>query len=236
MHKSMFNIFYMTDSNIDKKMKGFPGVKTMKIKEHRAIFLPAKFLLTFFLITGFILCLFSQNKLYGEGSSGYNYYGSAPEYVTKAPFILPLDGETVLGFRKDYFYNEKNTSRKHTGIDIKGEFNQDVFSSGDGTISYIGFSPTGGRTIVIRHNEKIRTTYLNLLSIFVSCGDYVHQGDVIGSIGGNNDPSYLVESHLHFGVIYNGFYLDPEDLLKISSKNITSFVSLEYMENDFSLK
>jgi len=107
---------------------------------------------------------------------------------------------------------------------------------GEKRLSYIGFSPTGGRTIVIRHNEKIRTTYLNLLSIFVSCGDYVHQGDVIGSIGGNNDPSYLAESHLHFGVIYKGFYLDPEDLLKISYKNITSFVSLEYIENDFSLK
>ena len=226
----------MTDSNIDKKMKAYPNIITIKIKEQRAIFLPAKFLLTFFLITGFIFSLFPQNKLYGEESGEYSYYGSTPEYGTKAPFIFPLDGEIVLGFREDYFYNEKNTSRKHTGVDIKGDFNQNVFSSGDGTVSYIGFSPTGGRTIVIKHNEKIRTTYLNLLNIFVSCRDYVHQGDVIGTIGGNNDPSYLAESHLHFGIIYNEFYLDPEDVLKISYKNISSYISLEYIENDFFLK
>ena len=226
----------MNDSAVDKKIKTFPENKTIKIKEQGSIFLSAKFLLAIFLITGFIFFLLPQNKLYGQESSDHNYYGSTPGYITKAPFILPLDGETVLGFREEYLYNEKNTSRNHTGIDIRGEFNQSVFSSGDGTISYIGFSPTGGRTIVIKHNEKIRTTYLNLLSIFVSCGDYVHQGDVIGTIGGNDDPSYLGESHLHFGVIYNGLYLDPEDILKISYKNISSYVSLEYVENDFFLK
>jgi murein DD-endopeptidase MepM/ murein hydrolase activator NlpD len=224
----------MTDSNIYRRIKFYYSNKTEKII--RYISLPVKILLIFFLILCFTFCFFSKNKLFGEGNSDYNYDRSDPEYVTKAPFVLPLEGEIVLGFRKEYIYNEKNTFRKHTGIDIKGEFNQDVFSSGNGKVSFIGFSPTGGRTIVIRHNEKIRTTYLNLLSIFVSCGDYVHQGDVIGTIGTNDDPSYLTESHLHFGVIYNGFYLDPEDLLKISYKNITGFISLEYFEKDFYLK
>ena len=225
----------MTNFNIYKNIKTCPDIKTAKIKTQGFISLTALFLLIFFISSVLIFSFYSQNKLYGEESRNLDSYTAADKYVTKTPFIFPLVGEIVLSFREDYFYTEKDISRKHTGIDIKGEFNQNVFSSGDGIVSYIGFSPTGGRTIVIRHNEKIRTTYLNLLSIFVSCGDHIHQGDIIGTIGGNDDPSSLVESHLHFGVIYNGFYLDPEDVFKISYKNITSYISLEYMENDFYL-
>jgi len=226
----------MSNFNIYKNIKACPGNKTVNKKIYRFMFLPVLLLLILFISTGLFFSFYSQNKLYAEGSKDYNYYQTGVESAAKTPFIFPLDGEIVLAFREDYFYNEKNIARKHTGIDIKGEFNQNVFSSGNGIVSYIGFSPTGGRTIVIRHNEKIRTTYLNLLNIFVSSGDYVHQGDIIGTIGGNDDPSSLAESHLHFGVIYNGFYLDPEDVLRISYKNITSYISIEYMENDFYLK
>ncbi len=204
----------------------------MNIKIYRFIF-PVLSVLIIFTST-VLLC--SQGKLYAENSRDDDYGNNlSAETGTKKPFIFPIDGEIILGFRKNYFYDEKKISRKHTGIDIRGGFNQNAFSSGNGIVSYIGFSPTGGRTIVIRHNEKIRTTYLNLLNIFVSCGDYVHQGDIIGTIGGNDDPS-SEDSHLHFGVIYDGFYLDPEDVLKISYKNITGYISLEYLENDFYLK
>ena len=226
----------MSNFNIYKNIKACPGNKTVNKKTYRFMFLPVLLLLVLFISTGLFFSFYSQNKLYAEGSKDYGYYKTGVESAAKTPFIFPLDGEIVLGFREDYFYNEKNIARKHTGIDIKGEFNQNVFSSGNGIVSYIGFSPTGGRTIVIKHNEKIRTTYLNLLNIFVSSGDYVNQGDIIATIGGNDDPSSLAESHLHFGVIYNGFYLDPEDVLGISYKNITSYISIEYMENDFNLK
>lgn len=225
----------MNNNSIDKNIKSTPGSKTVSLKIYRYIFSVLS-LLIIFISTVLFFFFYSQNRLYAENSGNNDYDNNPPvETGTKKPFILPLNGEIILAFRKNYFYDEKEVSRKHTGIDIKGGFNQNVFSSGTGIVSYIGFSPTGGRTIVIRHNEKIRTTYLNLLNIFVSCGDYVHQGDIIGTIGGNDDPS-SENSHLHFGVIYDGFYLDPEDLLKISYKNITGYISIEYLENDFYLK
>jgi len=222
--------------NICKIKKTCPCIKKAAAKRSRLLFLFCLFLLIFFSNTGFLIFFPFQDKIYGEENSQISNYHNNSQDITKVPFILPLDGETVLEFREDYFYNEKNSSRKHTGIDIKGDFNQNIFSSGDGVVSYIGFSPTGGRTIVVRHNENIRTTYLNLLSIFVSNGDYVNQGEVIGTIGGNDDPSYLDESHLHFGIIYNGLYLDPQDVLNIGYKNITSFVSIKYLKNDFYLE
>lgn len=153
-----------------------------------------------------------------------------PDYRT--PFITPLKGEIIVGFRQIYWSEEKGKHYKHTGIDIEGKYGQKVAAAGSGVVSYIGFSPIGGRTLVIKHNQKIRTTYLNLMNIYVSTGTYIKQGEIIASIGADDDPSSS-GCHLHFGVIYNNKYLDPEDLLNIDYRNISKFIYLKYLPSDF---
>ena len=160
----------------------------------------------------------------------FSYPYSPSEY--KKPFIYPLQGEILIEFREEYFDIEKSAYRRHTGIDISGSPGERVMAAGNGTVSYTGFSPIGGRTVVIRHNTMIRTTYLNLQSIFVSKGDSVRQGDIIASIGALDDPS-CGEYHLHFGIIYNNAYLDPVQLLDIDYYSISRSLKLEYMQRDF---
>ncbi|MBM3701744.1 MAG: M23 family metallopeptidase [Actinobacteria bacterium] len=152
----------------------------------------------------------------------------------KSPFIIPIEGEIITGFRQSYLDTDKQRFLKHTGIDIKGKYGQKVAAAGNGIVSYIGFSPTGGRTLVIKHNQKIRTTYLNLMQIYVSTGTYVKQGEIIAAIGADDDPSNS-QCHLHFGVIYDKKYLDPEDLLKINYSSISKFLYLKYLPSDFKL-
>lgn len=152
----------------------------------------------------------------------------------RSPFIIPINGEVITGFRQSYWDEGKQKFLKHTGIDIKGKFGQKVAAAGNGIVSYIGFSPIGGRTLVIKHNQKIRTTYLNLMQIYVSPGTYVKQGEIIASIGADDDPSSS-HCHLHFGVIYDNKYLDPEDLLKIDYRSISKFLHLKYLPSDFKL-
>ncbi len=155
---------------------------------------------------------------------------SPAEY--KKPFIYPLHGEILIGFREEYFDIEKSAYYRHTGIDISGNPGDRVMAAGNGIVSYTGFSPTGGRTIVIKHNTMIRTTYLNLQSIFISKGDSVRQGDIIASIGALDDPS-CGGYHLHFGIIYDNAYLDPVQLLDIDYCSISRFLRLEYIQRDF---
>ena len=152
----------------------------------------------------------------------------------KTSFIMPLKGSIVVKFRQSYWDDEKEIYRKHTGIDIEGKYGQKVIAAANGVVSYIGFSPIGGRTLVIKHNKKIRTTYLNLLQIYVSVGTYVKQGEVIASIGSEDDPS-SESCHLHFGIIYDGKYLDPEDVLSIDYSSISKFLYLKYIPSDFKL-
>jgi len=152
----------------------------------------------------------------------------------RSPFIIPINGEVVTWFRQSYWDESKQRFLKHTGIDIKGKFGQKVAAAGNGIVIYSGFSPTGGRTLVIKHNQKIRTTYLNLMQIYVSTGTYVKQGEIIAAIGADDDPSNS-QCHLHFGVIYDKKYLDPEDLLKINYSSISKFLYLKYLPSDFKL-
>ena len=186
---------------------------------HTAVYL---LLLISFLLAGLFLIFYPLNpsEIYAE---------------PKKPFIVPLGGEFIVKFRQPYWDEEKEFERRHTGVDISGNRGDRVRASGSGIVSYTGFSPIGGRTLVIKHNVKIRTTYLNLSAIFVSVGTHVEQGDIVAAIGTDDDPSSS-DPHLHFGIIYDGKYLDPEDVLNIDYSSISRFISLKYLESDFSLK
>ncbi len=173
-----------------------------------------------------IFLMLSVYMLIGFTSPVYSDY--------RTPFILPLKGEIVVRFRQCYWDEDKQRYFNHTGVDIEGKYGQKVIAAGSGTVSYTGFSPTGGMTLVIKHNQKIRTTYLNLMHIYVSTGTYIKQGDTIAAIGADDDPSSS-GCHLHFGVIYDNKYLDPEDLLKIDYSSISRFIYLKYLPSDFKL-
>ena len=162
----------------------------------------------------------------------YSYPGKDP--VLRKPFIFPLCGDVALGFREEYFNDDKQANYRHTGIDIIGSPGDRVSASGNGIVAYTGFSPIGGRTIVIRHNQNIRTTYLNLQNIYVSQGDRVKQGDIIASIGAFDDPS-CTESHLHFAIIYINNYLDPLQVLSMDYTSISRFLRLVYVPGDLKI-
>ena len=146
------------------------------------------------------------------------------------PFIYPVEGEVITGFREEC-PGPNSSIRRHTGIDIQGEPGTKVAASANGMVSYTGISPTGGLTVVIKHNQRIRTTYLNLAGIYVNRGDIVSQGDLIGFLGANDDISSDL-CHLHFAVIYESSYLDPVQLLKIDYRSISVYLKLVYIRRD----
>jgi murein DD-endopeptidase MepM/ murein hydrolase activator NlpD len=145
---------------------------------------------------------------------------------------MPLEGKILISFRQEYLDEGQQVKRKHTGIDIEGSPGDYVIASANGVVSYCGFSPIGGRTVVVRHNEKIRTTYLNLSQVYVQPGVFVKQGQAIAAIGACDDPSNT-SCHLHFGIIYDGKYLDPEDVLKIDYNSISKYIKLKYIKPNY---
>lgn len=149
----------------------------------------------------------------------------------RKPLIYPLKGEILVHFNEKYIDEDTGETHRHCGIDISGEKGDRVVASAPGKVFYVGYTPTGGKTISIVHLLDVKTTYLNLRDYHVSVGQEVKRGQVIGTIGAEDDPS-SEKVHLHFGVIVNGFYVDPEKILEMDFNDLTKFISLTYTELD----
>ena len=97
----------------------------------------------------------------------------------------------------------------HSGIDIAGNYGDDVYAIGDGAVFECGVDEGYGNYIKIRHSDKgITTLYGHLQSIGVNEGETVKRGDIIGTVGSTGRSS---GPHLHLEVRDpQNHTLDPE--------------------------
>ena len=101
--------------------------------------------------------------------------------------------------------------KMHNGVDLVGSTGTPVVATRSGVITTAVFHRTCGNHIWINHGDGYKSVYMHLDTMTVSVGQYVVAGQQIGTVGstgGSTGP------HLHFGVAYNGNYLDPLPLIK----------------------
>jgi murein DD-endopeptidase MepM/ murein hydrolase activator NlpD len=97
-------------------------------------------------------------------------------------------------------------STYHQGVDLALSTGTPIYASRAGVVTFAGYSGAGGNWVKINHMDGYGSVYLHLDSISVSYGQTVHQGQQIGR-GGSTGVS--TGPHLHFGIIYNGTYVNP---------------------------
>ena len=113
---------------------------------------------------------------------------------------------------------------QHKGIDIgdAGIMGASVCASKAGTVTYVSNSCTHnyaktsscgcgggyGNYVIIQHDGTYSTLYGHMTSASVSVGDYVQQGQVIGTVG---STGWSTGAHLHFEVRVNGKQQNPSD-------------------------
>jgi hypothetical protein len=104
----------------------------------------------------------------------------------------------------------------HEGVDIPLAIGVEIKAVMDGVIS---FSGTGGGSlsrglyITIDHGGGMTTLYSHLSKSFVTQGNTVMKGDVIG-LSGNS--GYSTGPHLHFGLYKNGNHQNPNSLVGLA--------------------
>ena len=111
-------------------------------------------------------------------------------------------------------------STEHQAIDVSSYFGDNIYSIYDGTviisksgcvIGDLSCNGKAGNYVVIKHNDVgYFSSYMHLDSVYVSVGDKINIGDIIGTMGntGNvvpapTDPYSKLGTHLHF-VLYKG--------------------------------
>lgn len=69
---------------------------------------------------------------------------------------------------------------------------------------------TAGNYITIDHGNGFSTVYMHCSALKVSVGDTVTQGQTIGLMGTTGNSNGV---HLHFAMIKNGTYVNPQSYL-----------------------
>lgn len=128
---------------------------------------------------------------------------------TKNPYydnVVFLKSPTIGGCITSHYGEVRNTST-HSGVDIAKNLGDDVIAALDGKVIMAGYNNGGyGNLIVIEHGNNIETYYAHLSEIYVSTGDNVEKGDVIGAIG---STGYSTGPHLHFELRVDGSRVNP---------------------------
>lgn len=107
----------------------------------------------------------------------------------------------------------------HNGVDFAngpGLYGASVVASDSGQVVGVDFwEYSYGHHVTIDHGNGLKTIYCHMSNINVSVGQNVQKGQVIGGVGcsGNVIPRGIGGTHLHFGVIANGSFVNPFNYL-----------------------
>lgn len=139
------------------------------------------------------------------------------EKVPDPTFSKPIDGEIIREFAKENLVYSETLKEwiTHTGIDIKADKASIVKASADGCVKSIKNDPRYGITVVIEHTNGYVSVYSNLLTAeFVKEDEKVKQGQTIGTVGNTATFEIADECHLHFEILKDNEYLNPNEYIK----------------------
>jgi hypothetical protein len=112
----------------------------------------------------------------------------------------------------------------HNAIDWGVPVGTPIYAAADGKIARAdGNDPAGGNRIDLAGSGGYLFDYAHLQDMFVSVGQTVHAGQVIGTTGATGQ---VTGPHLHFGVTHNGAPVNPLTVIDPLAHNYDKFFAL----------
>lgn len=109
-----------------------------------------------------------------------------------------------------YFGEMEDRTTAHNGLDIGASTphvdGDQIVAAYDGVVVTAAYSTSAGNWIWINHGDGLLTVYMHTSKMLVSVGQRVTKGQVIALMGNTGNST---GSHLHFGVMVNGTYVNP---------------------------
>ena len=147
-----------------------------------------------------------------NGSSGGSGAGKGDPYASNAEWAWPLGNEYCYISSK-YGYRDASIGGNafHGGLDIAGGsgrlHGKPVYATRSGKVITAITSDRGyGIYVIIDHGDGYSSLYAHMSARYVSTGDTVNKGDMIGRVGNTGNST---GAHLHLEIRYYGEKLDP---------------------------
>ncbi len=106
-------------------------------------------------------------------------------------------------------------SALHTGIDFQAERGTPILAAAGGVVVAQEFHPEYGNMIEVDHGNDLITRYAHASRTLVKKGDLIKQGQKIAEVGSTGRST---GTHLHFEVLIQGVFQDPQKFLAAGSK------------------
>ncbi|EMF02466.1 peptidoglycan DD-metalloendopeptidase family protein [Streptomyces mobaraensis NBRC 13819 = DSM 40847] len=97
-------------------------------------------------------------------------------------------------------------SGHHTGLDLPAPQGTPIVAAGTGQVIEAGWAGAYGQSVVVQHENGVKTRYAHMSAISVSVGQAVDAGARIGDVGSTGN---VTGAHLHLEFIVNGVQVDP---------------------------
>ena len=97
-------------------------------------------------------------------------------------------------------------SSYHQGVDLDTGTGDPVYATRAGVVTIAGWGNAAGNYVQINHQDGFSSIYMHLSSYCVSAGQIDSAGQLIGATGATG---IATGDHLHFGISYNGVYVNP---------------------------
>ena len=95
----------------------------------------------------------------------------------------------------------------HNGIDLAAPLGTPLTAADGGTVKFAGWCDCGlGYYVEVEHGNGIATIYGHMNALYVSTGQTVAQGEVLGEVG---STGFSTGPHIHFMVKVGGVPVDP---------------------------
>lgn len=140
--------------------------------------------------------------------SGYELPDNVSCDMPEIPFeyTSPVAGYNSSGFG----YREHpidNVIKFHYGTDFAAMSGDEVCAFADGYVYAAGTSDGYGNYLILTHEDGYSTIYGHLSEFIAHEGDMVSKGQVIGLVGSTGKAT---GPHLHFELLHNDVYINPE--------------------------
>lgn len=136
-------------------------------------------------------------------------------------FKIPIRNPRITSrFTKSRYHPVLHRYRAHLGVDFGARPGTPILSTGDGRVSFAGFSNGYGKTIKISHSGGLVSLYAHQKSFKsgIRVGSKIKQGEVIGYVGSSGLSS---GPHLHFGMYRGSMPIDPLSVMKKKTEGFT---------------